>query len=451
MLRCFACSLTRHGCHRGRIEGRIVARFRTEIRLRDREACQNIYDVLGGNSRSFIREAAHAISVRIWEIDLPLTNQDIVELTAWRRQIHQHPEISNEEEMTAKAVISFLADTRPDSVLTGLGGHGVAVIYDSGKAGPTVLFRSELDALPIVELSGVPHASLVPGKSHMCGHDGHTAILAALGRQLGRQRPERGRVVLIFQPAEETGNGAAGVTNDSRYGEITPDFAFSLHNLPGVPFGEVRLKAGVVNCASRGMRVILDGKTAHSSMPETGISPMLAVSRLMPALPDLGRGTFDDDDFSMVTVTHASMGEPVFGIAPGRAELWATLRTRRDENMADLCTAAENLAANIAAEHGLMHSIDYHEIFVASVNAPDAVDCLLRALDDEGIRHNEEALPMRASEDFGLFGKTAKSAMFFLGAGERHPALHNPDYDFPDDLIPIGARVFMRVARNILG
>src|SRR5688572_5497147 len=177
-----------------------------------------------------------------------LTNQDIVELTAWRRMLHQYPDVSNEEERTAAEVVSFLSDTKPDRLFTGLGGHGVAAVYESGRAGPTIMFRSELDALPIEERSGVAHSSLVPGKSHMCGHDGHTAILAALGRQFGRQRPARGRVVLMFQPAEETGNGAAGVTNDSRYGEITPDFAFSLHNLPGVPFGEVRLKAGGVNC-----------------------------------------------------------------------------------------------------------------------------------------------------------------------------------------------------------
>ena len=382
---------------------------------------------------------------------MTLTNRDIVELTEWRRKLHRQPEISNEEEKTAKEVVSFLADTGPDKVLTGLGGHGVAAVYDSGKAGPTVLFRSELDALPIEELSGVPHASQVPGKSHMCGHDGHTAILAALGRQLGRERPASGRVVLMFQPAEETGNGAAGVVADPRYGEIAPDFAFSLHNLPGVPFGEVRLKPGVVNCASRGMRIVLEGKTAHSSMPETGISPMPAISELMPALPTLGRATFADDDFSMVTVTHAAMGEAVFGIAPAHAEVWATLRTRRDERMADLCAAAQALVTEIAARHRLSARWDYHEIFVASVNAPDAVEHLQRALDEEGVVHGQEALPMRASEDFGLFGHSAKSAMFFLGAGERHPSLHNPDYDFPDDLIPIGSKIFMRTARNLLG
>jgi amidohydrolase len=382
---------------------------------------------------------------------LPLTNQDLVELVAWRRKLHRQPELSNEEQATAREVVAFLADTRPDEVLTGLGGHGVAAVYDSGRPGPTLLFRSELDALPIEELSGVPHASQVPGKSHMCGHDGHTAILAALGRQFGRQRPASGRVILMFQPAEETGDGAAGVVADPRFAAIAPDFSFSLHNLPGIPLGEVRLKPGVVNCASRGMRIVLDGKTAHSSMPETGTSPMLAVSELMPALAKLGGGAFSDDDFGMVTVTHAAMGEPVFGVAPGRAEVWATLRTRLDEHMAGLCTAAETLVQRVAGEHGLAFTVDYHEIFVASMNAPSAVEHLRAALDQEGVAHNEEALPMRASEDFGIFGHGAPSAMFFLGAGERHPALHNPDYDFPDDLIPIGARIFMRTARNLLG
>lgn len=382
---------------------------------------------------------------------MSLTNQDLVELTAFRRHLHRQPEISNEEENTAREVVSFLTPTEPDEVLTGLGGHGVAMVYDSGEPGPTVLLRSELDALPIEEVSDIPHRSRVPGKGHMCGHDGHTAILAAVGRQLGRKRPARGRVVLMFQPAEETGDGAAGVTADPRYAEIAPDFAFSLHNLPGTPLGHVRLKEGVVNCASRGMRIVLSGKTAHSSMPETGVSPMEAISALMPALPDLGRGSFADDDFSMLTVTHAAMGEAVFGVAPGRAEVWATLRTRLDDRMNDLVAAAEQLARRIAAEHGLTCGIDYHEIFVASLNEPEAAAHLRAALDAEGVSHDEAELPMRASEDFGRFGHGAKSAMFFLGSGETHPALHNPDYDFPDDLIPIGAKVFMRAVRNLLG
>ena len=380
-----------------------------------------------------------------------LTNQDMADLVAWRRRLHRFPEISGEEEKTAAEVVAFLSDTQPDRVLTQLGGHGVALVFEGGRPGPTLLFRAELDALPIEEISDIPYRSEVPGKSHMCGHDGHTATLAALGRHFGRRRPATGRVVLMFQPAEETGDGAAGVVADVRYREIAPDLAFSLHNLPGVPLGHVRLKEGVVNCASRGMRIVLEGKTAHSSMPETGISPMRTVSSLMPALDSLGGGTFASDDFGMVTVTHVSMGEAVFGVAPGRAEVWATLRTRLDDKMADLVAAAEHLARTAAAEAGLGCSIDYHEIFVASLNAPEAVSILRAALDAEGILHDEAGLPMRASEDFGTFGHGAKSAMFFLGAGERHAALHNPDYDFPDDLIAIGARVFLRVAHDLLG
>lgn len=383
---------------------------------------------------------------------MQLTNLDITQTVALRHDLHRHPEVSGEERETARRVVAFLSESaRPDRIMEGLGGHGVAAVFEGGQPGPTILFRSELDALPIEELSGVPHASTIPGTSHMCGHDGHSAMLAAVARVLARTRPARGRVVLMFQPAEETGAGAAGVIADERFASIAPDYAFSVHNLPGAPLGHVRLKEGVVNCASRGMRITLTGKTAHSSMPETGVSPMPALARLMPALAALGQGSFADDEFGMVSVTHASMGAAVFGITPGHAELRVTLRTRRDDRMAALVAAAEALVAKEAQSAGLRHAVDYHEVFVASVNEAEATAILRAALDAEGVAHDERDLPMRASEDFGLFGHGAKSAMFFLGAGERHPALHNPDYDFPDDLIPIGARIFLRVAHDLLG
>lgn len=380
-----------------------------------------------------------------------LTNRDIEDLIAFRRELHRFPEISNEEKETARRVVSFLADTGADEVLTGLGGHGVAFVYDSGQPGMTVLFRAELDALPIAEISDIPHRSTVEGKGHMCGHDGHMAILAATGRLFGRQRPAKGRVVLMFQPAEETGDGAAGVVADPRYAAIRPDFAFSLHNLPGTPLGHVRLREGVVNCASRGLRITLEGRTAHSSMPESGISPMMAVSRLTPRLAALGGGAFTSDDFAMATVTHVRMGEPVFGVAPGHAEIRVTLRTRLDARMADLCATAEALVREEAEHHGLQCVFDYHEIFVASLNEPEATAHLGAALDAEGVPHDGAQLPMRASEDFGVFGHASKSAMLYLGSGVERPNLHNPDYDFPDDLIAIGARIFMRTARNLLG
>lgn len=380
-----------------------------------------------------------------------LTNQDLVSLIDFRRTLHRFPEISGEEKETAARVVTFLEPLGPGRIVTGLGGHGVAAVFDSGVQGPTFLFRSELDALPIQELSSEPHRSTVPGKGHLCGHDGHSTILTALAIGLSRQPPARGRVVLLFQPAEENGAGAAAVIADPQFDDIRPDFAFSLHNLPGLPLGHVALKAGPVNCASRGMRIRLTGKTSHASEPEKGVSPMSAMARLMPALSTLSRSAPPAPDFLLVTITHAELGERAFGISPGAAEVWATLRTLTDDGMAELVAAAETLARDAAEADGLGLEIAYEDIFHHCENAPEAVAYLESALDAEGIPHDGGDLPMRGSEDFGRFREKAPSAMFFLGSGERHPALHNPDYDFPDDLIAIGARIFMRVIYDNLG
>jgi amidohydrolase len=379
-----------------------------------------------------------------------LSSQDIVDLIGWRRRLASQPELSGEESGTAQEVRAFLAPTAPDGVVSGLGGEGVAVIYQGAGPGPTVMFRAELDALPIEELSGAPYSSQVVGKAHLCGHDGHMAILAALGRGLGRVRPKSGRVVLLFQPAEETGAGAAAVIADARFAEVAPDYVFALHNAPGIPLGEVALREGIVNCASRGMRVILNGTTAHASRPETGTSPMQAVASLMPALTALGSGGALSDDYSLATVTHATMGEPAFGIAPGRAEIWTTLRTRSDARMGDLCERAEALVRDAANGAGLGIETSYHDVFGHCENNREAVERLRDALNAEGVRH-QPGEATRGSEDFGRFGAVAKSAMFLLGAGVEHPRLHNPDYDFPDDLIARGAQVFMRTARDLLG
>ncbi|MCQ8783825.1 amidohydrolase [Mangrovibrevibacter kandeliae] len=371
-------------------------------------------------------------------------------LTAWRRSLHARPDLSGAEGATAAAVVERLSATTPDRILTGLGGHGVAAVYDGDEPGPTVMIRAELDGLPIEETGRAAHRSVIPGHGHLCGHDGHMAILAGLGLGFGRQRPVRGRAILLFQPAEETGAGAAAVLADPRFAELRPDFAFALHNNPGSPLGAVELRTGPVNCASRGLRIVLEGKTAHASQPETGVSPMAAVAALMPALTALGRGGALDESFSLVTVTHAAMGEPAFGIAPGRAEVWATLRTMVDDRMAAMVAAAEGLVRDTAARTGLTARMDYHDVFAHCENHPEAVALLRAALDAEGVSHRE-GRPFRASEDFGRFATVARSAMFYLGAGEHCPALHNPDYDFPDALIPIGAAVFMRAARNLLG
>lgn len=379
-----------------------------------------------------------------------LTNSDMVELVGWRHQLHSQPEISGEEHETARTVIAFLSNTRPDRVISELGGHGVAMVYEGAAPGPTVMFRCELDALPIEEISKLPYRSTVSGKAHLCGHEGHMTILAALARGIRRQPPARGRIILLFQPAEETGAGAAAVIADPKFREIAPDFAFALHNLPGLPLGHVTLLEGPVNCASRGMRIVLTGKTSHASAPEDGVSPMQAIAQLMPELTALGFGGELNIDYRLVTVTHASMGEPAFGISPGSGEIWATLRTMTDATMGALVSSAEALVHAAATQLGLGVEITYHDVFQHCENHPDAVAILRTAFDAEKIPHTA-GLPLRASEDFGRFGHSAKAAMFFIGSGENSPQLHNPDFDFPDALIEPASRIFRRVAQNLLG
>ena len=366
-----------------------------------------------------------------------LSDADAADVVAFRHELHQRPELSGEERETAQAVRTFLERTRPDRVIDDLGGHGLAAVYDGAAPGPCVMFRAELDALPIDEVSSSPYRSKARGQAHLCGHDGHAATLAALGLGFARQRPQRGRVVLLFQPI---GAGAEAVILDPMFSTIQPDFVFAWHNMPGMPQGEASIANGSAACASRGLRAIFNGKTAHASAPEAGLSPMRALARLMPEIAALGRGGPIDEGYSLVTITHVEMG----------GELWATLRSVTDATMASLVERAEALIRDAASADGLDVEIVYQDAFDSAVNAPEAVERVVRALKAEGVKW-KSGLPMRPSEDFGRFSAEAPSALFLLGAGESCPSLHNADYDFPDALIPIASGVLMRIARDALG
>jgi len=380
-----------------------------------------------------------------------LTNRDIVELTAFRHHLHRHPEVSGQEAWTAAQVAAGLAPHCPARLLTGLGGHGVAAVWEGAAPGPTVMFRAELDALPIEEVADIPHRSTRPGTAHLCGHDGHATILMGLARLLARHPPARGRVVLVFQPAEEDGSGAAAVLADPRMAGIAPDWAFALHNMPGHPLGRAMVAPGPANCASEGLRVVLHGRTAHASAPGEGVSPAPALAALIPAAMAAGPGGALGPGFRLVSVCHARMGAPAFGITPGEGELWLTLRTLLDAEMAALRAEVMALATGLARRHGLTVGFTHHDRFAACTNHPEAAQAIARALDAIGLDHDGAGLPMRASEDFGLFGRHARAAMLLLGAGEASPSLHTPDYDFPDALIPTGVRIFDRIRRDLLG
>lgn len=367
---------------------------------------------------------------------------DIVE---FRHDLHLHPELSGDEEETARRVRRFFAPLAPDLTLENLGGHGLAFVFAGIEPGPTVLLRADLDALPIDETRDLPHRSRVPGVAHKCGHDGHMAILAAVGLDLAERRPDRGRVVLLYQPAEETGQGAAAVLADPRFAEIAPDFAFALHNLPGWDLGDVVVREGVFSSASRGLTVTLTGATAHAGQPETGRSPARALARIVDGLGPLPPA--DATDFT--TVVGARLGEKAFGTAPGRAEVWATLRAASDAGMEALVERVESFVTGAATADGLDHEVAWEDVFTATVNDPGAVATVRRAASPLPVR--ELDAPLRWSEDFGHFTAACPGALVGIGAGREQPALHDPAYDFPDELMAPAAAFLRRLADACTG
>ena len=380
-----------------------------------------------------------------------LTPDALAELTVLRHDLHRRPELSGEEGQTAARIAAELERHGPDEILTDLGTHGVAAVYDSGAAGPTVLFRCELDGLPITEISRFAWRSEIDGKGHLCGHDGHMAIMCGLAVQLAANRPARGRVVLLFQPAEETGAGAADVIADPRFELIRPDYAFALHNLPGLPMGSVGVRSGPFTFASEGLAIRLTGRTSHAAQPEAGVSPAAVMARLVETLPALPETLGHTAGHSLVTLSHARVGEAAFGISPGEADVWVTIRAIDDELQADLINLAEELARRLAEAGGLGVEFSRHENFAAGHNDAAAVAHIESAAGLLGTARVEVGDPFRWSEDFGRFGSVAKTGLFVLGSGEDHPRLHNPDFDFPDALIPIGTRLFEQIARDLCG
>ncbi|MCP4897253.1 MAG: amidohydrolase [bacterium] len=364
-----------------------------------------------------------------------------------RCELHRHPELPGSEQETAERIVEFFDPLQPDAVIRNLGGHGLAFVFSGTLPGPTVLLRCELDALPVDETSETPHHSVRPGVSHACGHDGHMAVIAGVGVELSKRRPTKGRVVLLYQPAEETGAGAAAVIRDSRFLQIKPDYAFAFHNLPGFPFGQIILRSGTFNCASRGITVELSGITAHAAQPEQGVAPTTAMCRVVHELEDLAATLDFDSEYSFATVVGAQLGEKAFGTAPGFARIWATLRSKTDSDMNRMANRVEDMVSQIAEAEGLGRSIVSEDVFLTTVNSDEAVRVILEAVQQNSVRMLDR--PFRWSEDFGRFTSIADGALFGIGAGEC-PKLHSPTYDFPDELIPGVVEIFGRILDVIL-
>jgi len=379
-----------------------------------------------------------------------------------RKHIHSHPELSHKETNTSEYIISFLEGLpNPPEIEQDIGGGFIAIFNNSHPDKGTiksVVFRSELDAVPVQELNDFEHKSSNLGVSHKCGHDGHMAIVLGLAIVLSYgYLAFEGRVILLFQPAEETGTGAQQMISSSNpiFRDILNSkdtFTFALHNVPGFPKGTVVLPRGdSFASASKGMHVKLKGATTHASQPHLGKNPVLAVCNILQGLMALPSLYIPFDQKAMVTIVGLKGGDKAFGVAAGDAEVMATLRATTDTAMKTLEHHAIKLIQGIATTYDLSVTIGFEDVFAATINDPACVSIVQRAASLSGMQlhYMGEAFPW--SEDFGIFLQHTKGAMFGLGMGETHAPLHNEYYDFPDSEIPAGVSIFAAIVSLILG
>ncbi|WP_077678261.1 MULTISPECIES: amidohydrolase [unclassified Salinivibrio] len=356
-----------------------------------------------------------------------------------RRTLHQYPELSNHEVQSARTLAAQLR-AFGFTPHTEIGGHGIVVEIAGKAAGPTTLLRADFDALPIHERTHCTYASNHEGVMHACGHDGHATALLMVARTLAQQPPQRGKVLIVFQPAEETGEGAARMCADPCLATQEIDQVYAFHNLPGFAQHHIVVRSGTFACASTGVAIHLRGKTSHAAYPERGISPASAMTEVMTALMQLPEQ--HHPAFSLVTLVHAQLGEPAFGVSPGDATVMATLRS--DDNATFHAMKASLTASiNAIAQHaGLEVSIAWHEPFVAAYNHPDHHAHVVDAAQTIGLSVQTLTEPMRWSEDVAEFLARWPGALFGIGSGEHHPQLHNPDYDFPDAILSTAHDLF---------
>ncbi len=377
--------------------------------------------------------------------DIPLD-----ELISLRKKLHQHAELSGNELQTWAILREFILMHAPSGNLIDVGKTGLAAIFESGKDGPVILFRADTDALPIAEEEDFPNASTNGNVSHKCGHDGHSTILCGMACMLQKHKPSAGKIVLLFQPAEETGKGALEMLADPLFDNLNPDFVFALHNLPGYDEGTIIIKKEQFASASKGMIIKLKGKECHAAYPENGINPARAFTEIIQSIEILPEYSESFDNFILTTIVHASLGKPAFGMAAGEAVIMTTLRSYDNHNMQRLVHECRLIAEEKAKEHGLKLSIEWCDEFDETFNHPEAIDIIEKAaiINHERIFHLP--YPFRWSEDFGNYTADFTGAMFGLGAGKDCPALHTEKYDFPDAIIATGVTMFYGIAEQIL-
>ena len=364
-----------------------------------------------------------------------------------RHHIHKHPELPGKEAKTSQYIWEFFATKCGDAKLFSLNEDGLLVKFEGKSEHKSVMLRCELDALAIQEINNFEYRSIESNVSHKCGHDGHMAILLGVGIHLQNNKP-KGDVYLLFQSAEETGEGAARVIKNTVFNKnCRPEFVFALHNIPGTEMHSVQVKEGQFTPSVISVEIKLNGKTAHAAEPEKGINPSYAIAEILNEIKRLEQT--NGSAFKQVTPIYTNVGSKDFGVSAGAGEMGFTLRASTSKEMVDLKDDFIEIIKDLCVKYEVEFQTQWTQPFSSITNDSDAVRIIKNAALALELKYIKLQDAFKWGEDFGLFTDQFKGAMFGLGSGINTPALHNPDYDFPDELLDTGVNMFLQIIEQI--
>ncbi|WP_425755186.1 M20 metallopeptidase family protein [Ihubacter sp. rT4E-8] len=371
-----------------------------------------------------------------------MRQEDLNKAIELRHYLHQHPELSGEERKTKETLMAFIREHTSLEV-TDRGRWFYAEYHPACESRGSIAFRADMDAIKVMEDDTLPYASQNKGVAHKCGHDGHSAALAAFAVDLARQGADKD-VYLVFQHAEETGDGGkacAELITEKQIEEV-----YGLHNFPGYEEGTLLLKKGTVNCASKGMEITFTGASAHASQPEKGRNPAFAVSETILALQEIADQS-RYEGLLLATVVQIDVGERAFGVAAHQGKLLMTIRGQIEAEMDSLQAQIEDFARGQAQRYGLAIQFDYYDAFPETYNHRESIDKVRRLAEEHGWKTEDMPDPIRSSEDFGWFLKKAPGALIWLGAGFACTPIHSEDFDYNDNLIEKSTEIFWALTR----
>jgi amidohydrolase len=376
------------------------------------------------------------------------------QLVAWRRDLHRHPELSFRETRTATLVARTLGELGYE-VRTGVGHTGVVALLQGGRPGPSVLLRADMDALPIQELSEAPYASQTPGVMHACGHDGHVAVGLGAATLLARHAAELpGRVIFLFQPAEEGDGGARAMIAEGALADPTPDAAFALHLWNQIPLGRVCAQAGPMMAASDVLRITVRGRGGHGALPHETVDAIAVTAQVLSALQTIVSRNVDPQETAVLTIGTVH-GGTAFNVIAETVELQGTVRTFSPAVRETVLARLRVLLDGVTAGMGARYDLTVQGVAPTVVNDPGASE-IARAAAVQVVGNTAVAWcpPLMISEDFSEYQKHVPGCFMLLGAGNPELAFnaphHNPRFDFDERALPIGAALLATVATRFM-